>query len=57
LPGGFDDGSNADGWDALAVRRVCEGAGRGGGRPVLAGDAWSVILFDSLMYSSLTIRV
>jgi hypothetical protein len=57
LPGGFDDGPDTDGRDALAVRRVCEGAGRGGGRPVLAGDAWSLILFDSVTYSGPAIRV
>jgi len=44
LPGGVDDGPDPDGGDPLAVRRVCEGAGRGGGRPLLAGDARFVIL-------------
>lgn len=35
----LDDGPDPDGGSELTVRRVCEGAGRGGGRPMLTGDA------------------
>jgi hypothetical protein len=49
LPGGSDDGP--DGRDALAVCRVREDAGRGGGRPLLAGNARFAVLLDPVSHS------
>src|SRR5918999_1791254 len=48
-------GPDADGGDSLAVRRVHEGPGRGGGRPLLAGEAPLVILFDPVLHSGPTV--
>jgi hypothetical protein len=55
LPGGFDDGPDPDGRDALAVCRVREDAGRGGRRPLLAGNARFAVLLDPVSHSGLDV--